>query len=307
MTAPDGPLLDPDVAAWIAAAGEPLDFATAPIEVIREATAGMAELGPSTGTPVHAEPLAWADRGRHFDGILYHPAPERPLPLLVFLHGGGFVAGTPGMLARPAARLAELARVAVLTPSYPLAPEARYPDAIEHVAALMSSLSGLPTPCQLDFDQLGLGGESAGGQIALAAAARLATSSVAIGLLALLYPMVEPAYELPSYHTFRDGPVLTTAAVRRYWQLYDAEASTPDPVPSLVADAPTILIASCELDPLRSEATRLATRLRSSHIDVLERNWTGMCHGSWFLDDVSAAARAHNEAFAQDIAAAIRR
>ena len=151
----------------------------------------------------------------------YHPHPGRRLPLLVWFHGGGWVLGDLDQEEATARRLALCGDMAVLSVDYRLAPEHRFPCAfydalsawrwaIEHA----QELGCLEGGC-------GLGGGSAGGNLAAAVALMAVSDGGPIPAHQLLvYPVVDAHFDRPSMLKFAEGPVLHRAHLRWFWDQY---------------------------------------------------------------------------------------
>ncbi len=208
-----------------------------------------------------------------------------PAPALVFLHGGGWVAGdleTHDGLCR---RLALAAGVKVLAVDYRRAPEHRFPAPIEDALAAVDWARREARGLGIDPARLGLAGDSAGGGVAAAAAAiPRDRGGPGAALLLLICPILDVAHESPSRRDLAEGYFLDRATMRADLDDYLPEGADPaDPrISPLLADShaglPPTLIHSAEFDPFRDEAAAYAERLRAAGAAVQLTEHPGMIH-----------------------------
>ncbi|WP_448207025.1 alpha/beta hydrolase [Azospirillum sp. sgz302134] len=207
---------------------------------------------------------------------LYRSAGQdgRRLPVLLYIHGGGFVLNSVDTHDRLLRLLAVRSGVAVCALSYGLAPEHRFPHPYEEALAALRWVARNGAAHGLDPDRIAVGGDSAGANLALglALAARGAGEpKVAFGLL--LYGMFAHDFDTPSHRQFGDGRYgLTTARMRWYWEQYLGQTEpTDDPraAPLLAEDLrglPPLLLIAAGLDCLRDDSLRLADRLAEAGV-----------------------------------------
>jgi acetyl esterase len=221
--------------------------------------------------------------------------------LLLWLHGGGWYLGDIPGFERVARALANAAGAKVLLPEYRLAPEHPFPTPVDDAYNVLAWARSDEGAGQLGIDpeRVVVGGDSAGGQLAAAAARR----AIADGLPApraqlLAYPALDPAMGSDAYREFADGPLLSAADMERCWRYYldgqpGAEAGEEAdllraPVPEGMPEA-FILIAG--VDPLRDDGLRYAERLRAAGTPVRVETFGDMAHG--FLRWGGVVDRAH--------------
>jgi acetyl esterase len=220
---------------------------------------------------------------------LYRPADvpaTTPLPVLVFFHGGGWVIGdldTHDVLCR---QLTAGAGVCVVAVDYRLAPEHRFPAAVDDAWAATRWIVAHAGELAVDGARLAVGGDSAGGNLA-AVVSLLARDhgGPAIALQALLYPVTDVGTETGSYRDFAEGFMLTRDSMKWFFDQYLARAAdaadwrvSPLRAPSL-AELPPALVVTAGFDPLRDEGDAYAARLRSSGVRVDAICYGGMVHG----------------------------
>jgi len=208
------------------------------------------------------------------------------LPALVFFHGGGWVIGdleTHDVLCR---QLAADAGVSVISVDYRVAPEHKFPAAVDDAWAATLWVLAHASELGIDAARLAVGGDSAGGNLA-AVVALLArdVGSPRIGLQILIYPVTDLVSESRSYADLADGYMLTRDSMRWFKAQYlasEADAAdwrvSPLRAPSL-AGLPPALVITAGYDPLRDEGEAYARRLREAGVSVDAVCFGGMIHG----------------------------
>jgi acetyl esterase len=216
------------------------------------------------------------------DARLYVPrdAPARG-PLLLYLHGGGWVLGCAAHSDLLCRWIARRAGVRVLAISYRLAPEARFPAALEDAQSAVRWVNEEAAGLGADPGRVAIGGDSAGANLA-ATVAREASGSLAAQFL--LYPITDVSREHPSYAT-ADGPVLTAAQMRWFRRHYlprESDAMDARVSPLLADDLsrlPPAYVAVAGHDPLRDEGLSYAARLREAGVLVTLAYHARQAHG----------------------------
>ena len=218
-------------------------------------------------------------------------------PVLVFFHGGGWVVGdleTHDTLCR---HLANAAHCAVLAVDYRLAPEHKFPAAVEDGWAALEWVARNAQALGLDGARLAVGGDSAGGNLA-AVASLLARDRGAPPLAAqlLLYPALDMGMHLGSYRRFAEGYLLTRATMAWFVDHYLARPAEIDDwraSPLRAADLaglPPALVVTAGYDPLSDEGVAYAHRLVASGVSVWHRHHAGQLHGFMTAGRVVRAA-----------------
>jgi acetyl esterase len=208
------------------------------------------------------------------------------LPALIYFHGGGWVIGdleTHDVLCR---QLTAAAGIAVVNVDYRLAPEHKFPAAIDDAWATTQWVGAHGAALGIDPGRLAVGGDSAGGNLA-AVVALLARDhgGPSLALQVLTYPVTDVAAESASYAEFADGFSLTRDSMRWFIAQYlrgkeDAQDWRVSPLraPSLAGVAPA-LVVTAGFDPLRDEGEAYARRLRDAGVRVDTICYGGMIHG----------------------------
>jgi acetyl esterase len=219
--------------------------------------------------------------------------------LLVWLHGGGWYVGDIPTFDRVARTLANASGLKVLLVEYRLAPEHHWPVQIGDADAIVSWARSEAGATQMEIDpaRVVLGGDSAGGQLAVVAARHARTDGLP-GLRALLlaYPALDPSLASESYRSFADGPMLTRSDMARCWGFYldGAGDGHPDAAPLIATDwdgLPPTWVAVAGQDVLRDDGLALAATLEAAGIAVQQRVFEDMVHGFARWGGVVDAAR----------------
>lgn len=231
---------------------------------------------------------------------LYRPQSEEPLPTMVYMHGGGWVIGNHTSVDELVRTLVNRSGCAVLSIDYRLAPEHKYPAALNDVLRAASWITENSYRWTLDCNLLALGGDSSGANLSAAAALYFRDhGGPKLNYQLLVYPALDSRYETTSHREFGDGAAsaLSTADVRWFHNHYvnaPRELELPYVSPlraeSLVALPPTLLICA-GVDPLLDDSTEYARRLKEAGVPVEMRVYSGMFHGFWRMAGVLAEAR----------------
>ncbi len=251
----------------------------------------------------HPEELSVHDEtlpGPHGDIAIrvYRPAGAGAKAGLVYFHGGGWVVGDLDSHDDHCAWMAATSGVVVVSVDYPLAPENMHPVPFEASDAAFRQIAAHAADYGIDPARLGIGGDSAGANIAAAVALKARDESGPTAkLLLLIYPALGCDLSLPSYAENADAPALTTGDMAKYLRLYTGQA--PEEItdsyvaPLLASDLagmPPAMIAACELDPLRDEAAAWHDRLGQAGVPSRYYLGEGLVHGVLRARRMSAPA-----------------
>ncbi len=223
-------------------------------------------------------------------------ADDGALPILIWIHGGGFVIGTAANSEGTARRLANGAGCIVVNVDYPLAPESRFPAApnscisvakwvIEHAAELGG-----------DASRVAVGGDSAGGNLS----AIVANHVPGVAYQLLVYPAVDLTMSYPSIKENAEGYLLTKEAMDWFMgHYYDEGTDVTQPLLSplfagdeVLAKAPPAHVITAEFDPLRDEGEAYAEKLRGLGVAVTNTRYDGQIHGFYTMVGMMPAADA---------------
>jgi acetyl esterase len=224
-------------------------------------------------------------------------APEEILPALVYFHGGGWVVGDLDCYDSLCRHLANAARCAVVAVDYRLAPEYKFPAAVEDCLAAIRWVAETGAAIAVDSNRLAVGGDSAGGN--LAAVVSLLARDCGIPTLRaqlLLYPAVDFGMDRASIERFAEGHLLTLATMRWFARHYlrgtedvaDWRASPlRAPSPSRVAPA---FVLTAGHDPLCDEGQAYARRLQDDGVAVRQLHISDQIHGFLTMGRIIRAA-----------------
>ncbi len=225
---------------------------------------------------------------------IYRPRSQRPLPVVVYLHGGGWTLGGSEVTDSPCRALANEAQCVVIAVEYRLAPETKFPgpledcvSAVRWAAAHASSYGG--------SEHVVLLGDGAGGNLAAATTSMLRDQGQSpVVAQVLLYPLLAPprSTSFASSSTFASGPLITRAELDWFWDHYltsPEEAMSPLAAPLHATDLtglpPTTLVVA-GLDPAHDEGVSYARRLEAAGVPVRLLEVDDAPHGFWWLDGV---------------------
>jgi len=226
---------------------------------------------------------------------LYTPAEAAtPSGLLVYFHGGGFVIGDLETHDAHCRRLAHYSGQRVMAVDYRLAPENPFPAG--HDDALAATRWAFDHAVELGADaaRIGVGGDSAGGNLAASVAQDLrADPARRLKLQLLLYPATWPVEETESRRE-RDGPVLSKAAMAFFERslAFDGHAEARRAMPGRTADLaglPPAYVVTAGFDPLEHEGRDYAAAMAAAGVDARHVNYPALVHDFFTMGDVSLA------------------
>ncbi len=216
---------------------------------------------------------------------VYHPAPGASRPILLYLHGGGWVLGSLDTHDRVCRELARETGGVVVAPAYRLAPEHPHPAALEDAWGVLRWLAREGASVGGDPARIAVAGDSAGGHLS-AALSLLARDRGGPRLVAQvpIYPALEPRFDTASMVANREGYLLTREDLVWFWGHY-LGGMTPGPdgyaAPLLAADVsglPPALVITAEFDPLRDEGRAWVSRLALAGVCTELAEYSGVTH-----------------------------
>ncbi len=233
-----------------------------------------------------------------------------PLPVIVYIHGAGWVFGNAHTHDRLIRELAVGANAAVVFPNYSLSPEAKYPTAIEESYAVAAWVARHGGEQNLDPTRIAIAGDSVGGNMS-AALTLLAKQRGEVSFVqqVLFYPVTDASFDTGSYHQFAEGYFLRRDAMQWFWDQYTTDPAqraqiTASPLRASLdelAGLPPALVITGEADVLRDEGEAYAAKLRAAGVPVTAVRYQGIIHDFVMLNalrDTHAAAAAIAQAIA---------
>ncbi|MHC5262734.1 alpha/beta hydrolase [Streptomyces sp. UC4497] len=297
--------LDPDIAAFLRSlqqgdAPEPGGNAAA------QARARLRALTVDARVPTTRPEVATVTSTVLADSVparVYRPHALTPVPTVVYLHGGGWVAGdldTHDVHARTLCRDVDAVVVSV---DYRLAPEHRFPAAVEDAYAALTWVARHVDAFGCDPARLVVGGDSAGATLSAVCAQQAHVDGLPLAAQLLVYPSTDMAGAYPSRTENGEGHFLTTTELHWFFEQY-LGAGPSDPASAAYGDDPRVaplrakdlsglapaVVATAEYDPLRDEGDAYAEALRGAGVRLAHRRFDGLVHGFYAMDHISPAA-----------------
>ncbi|RJG04186.1 alpha/beta hydrolase [Noviherbaspirillum sedimenti] len=217
---------------------------------------------------------------------------QAPSGVILYFHGGGWVTGDIDDFDVLGRKVAERTGCAVLLVNYRLAPEHRFPAAVNDACAALhwadaniEAIAGRQVP-------LVLLGDSAGGNLAAVAAHRARDAGLSVAMQVLLYPVTDSDFNRPTYTDPKNQLLLNRASMVWFWDHYLPDACMrlqPDASPLRSTNfqvLPPTLILTAEFDPLREEGEAYAAKLVAAGVPVEFERYAGQMHGFFSMVNV---------------------
>jgi acetyl esterase len=214
----------------------------------------------------------------------YADADDTPMPVLVYYHGGGFTIGSPATHDVLCRELARLAHCAVISVDYRLAPQHRFPTAVNDAWGALCWVREHALTLGLDAQRMAVGGDSAGGTLAAVTALMARDAGMDLKLQLLIYPGTTAHQDTPSHERYGRGFMLDRETISWFFQQYidqhqrDDWRFAPLNAPDHGEVAPA-WIGLAECDPLVDEGILYADALRLAGVPVDLEIYRGVVHG----------------------------
>jgi acetyl esterase len=257
----------------------------------------QAQSGPVRKLPVDEEWLTIPSTAGDVRVRLIKPqGAAGPLPVIVYMHGGGWILGNAGTHDRLVRELCVGAKAALAFVEYPNSPEAQYPTAIEQGYATAQWITRNGAAKGLDASRMAVAGESVGGNMA-AALALMAKDrgDVTFVQQSMYYPVTDAAMDTASYSEFASGYYLSRPEMEWFWDAYlpdkarrsEITASPNQATTEQLAGLPPTYLCVDEADVLRDEGEAYAAKLRAAGVPVTTVRFDGTIHDFMLLNALS--------------------
>ena len=217
-------------------------------------------------------------------------------PVFVFIHGGGWVIGDRDIYDSFCAEMARQLDIPVVSVEYRLAPEHPWPAAPDDCEAAARWIATSPAALGHSVTGLAIGGDSAGGNLAIITAMALRDTPAAAPVLGQLpiYPATDMESDHPSYHQFAEGHLLTRESMDWFGACYAADRADrrASPIRFDQSGMPPTLVITASLDPIRDQGRAYAAALTGVGVPVIFREAVGTIHGFITLRKALPSAQA---------------
>ena len=234
---------------------------------------------------------------------VYIPREGKILPVLAYFHGGGWVLGDLDSVDSLCRSLAKAANCVVVSVNYRLAPENKFPAAVEDAYSATKWIADNATDLSGDSRRIGVGGDSAGGNLA-ASVSLMAHDKHGppIAFQLLIYPATNYAFDTASYSRNAEGYWVSRDDMKWFWNHYlrdEEDGRNPYASPLCAVDLsslPPAFVITAEFDPLRDEGEAYAARLGESGVPVKLTRYDGMIHDFMNIAELRQSRTAIDEA-----------
>lgn len=218
---------------------------------------------------------------------------DGPLPVILYIHGGGWVMGDKHTHDRLIRELAVGAHAALVFPEYTPSPEAQYPVPLEQIYSVLTHVTEKAEQYSLDPSRIAVAGDSVGGNMTAAITIMAKDrQGPQLAFQLLLYPVTSADFGVDSYKTFADGPWLTRDSMQWFWDAYCPDVDKRDDilVSPLQADTeklqglPPALVITDENDVLRDEGEAYARKLMRAGVPTAAVRYLGTHHDFMMLN-----------------------
>ncbi|MFI0421295.1 alpha/beta hydrolase [Spongiactinospora sp. 9N601] len=303
-------VLEPAAAAFAEATANPPYLFQIPVDQGR-ATVDDVQAGDVAKPEVDEEwvTLAGGPTGSVQARIVKPQGATGPLPVIIYIHGAGWVFGNAHTHDRLVRELAIGTGAAVVFPEYDRSPEARYPVAIEQNYAVARWVAAEGAASGLDATRIAVAGDSVGGNMAIALTlmAKQRGDLPPLRAQVLFYPVTDAAFDTGSYQQFAEGYFLRRDGMQWFWDQYTTDPAqraeiTASPLRAThdeLAGLPPALVITAEADVLRDEGEAYAAKLRQAGVPVTATRYAGVIHDFVMLNalrETNAAQAAIDQA-----------
>jgi acetyl esterase/lipase len=216
---------------------------------------------------------------------IYTPHGTGPFPAILYMHGGGFSIGSPDTSDNLCRTIAESAEAVLISVDYRLAPEHKFPTALEECYQVALWIMDNDVALNIRSDQLTIAGDSAGGNLAAAICLMAQTrQEFSISQQVLICPMLDQSKPHRDKITSMEDPLLTSENCQTFSRYYFSDPDDSKKIlasPLLAEDLtalPPAIIITAELDPLSTEAIQYGEKLRQAGVEIIHHHYQGQVH-----------------------------
>ena len=308
--------LKPEIATYLEAMSKVVapELWEAPMSVQRKNRVGRVALA---GVP---EPI-FEEEHRFIPGLtsdlpirIFRPRAKGPLPAMIYFHGGGWSVNTLDMYEQSLRSIANKAQIIIIAVAYQKAPEHPFPMPFDDCYTTLEWAVKNSDRLGIDSTAIGVGGDSAGANLASGAALKARDEGeITLAFQLLIYPCnsYEMAYESATKNA--TGLGLTTKSMRWFWEAYLQRAEdrkNPYAVPVMAksfAHLPPAIIVTAEFDPLVDDGANYAELLKRDGVQTFYREYEGQIHGFMVLASITPDAEMAQQNVAHEINALLDR
>lgn len=236
---------------------------------------------------------------------------REPGPVVLFIHGGGFVIGDIGVYHSLCTEIAHHLDLPVISVEYRLAPEHPFPAAPDDCEAAARWIATSPQELGRVVTGLVITGDSAGGNLTIVTTNALANDPAAVPVLvqAPIYPVADDVSKHDSFRDFFEGFLLTGATMKWFTDQYGGDPADPRHTPMVgdCANTPPTVVCTAGLDPLRDSGRNYAAHLIRQGTEVAYLEFPGIIHGFTTLRKAIPSGQRDLEAFLKAIALMLER
>lgn len=285
---PNNISLEPQAQAFVDATSEPPFLYQLPVEEGRKAVDSVQD------EPIFKPDIAeeWIEVPGGPSGpvqvrIVKPPTATGNLPVILYIHGAGWVFGDAHTHDRLVRDLAVGTGAAVVFPEYIRSPEARYPHHLDEIYAVAKWIVSDGASKDLDTSRIAIAGDSVGGNMTAATTLRAKErGDVSFLFQVLFYPVTDASFDTESYREFADGYFLTLDGMKWFWDQYTTDETqraeiTASPLRATteqLAGLPPALVITAQADVLRDEGEAYAAKLREAGVPVAAVRYLGVVH-----------------------------
>jgi acetyl esterase len=245
---------------------------------------------------------------------IYRPSGENNLPALVFFHGGGWVLNFLDIYEPALRKITKYANVVIIAVEYQKAPEHPFPKPLNDCYATLKWVIENSVELGVDLAAIGVGGDSAGGNLASSVALKASREQlISLAFQLLIYPCNDYQMNYLSATNYSQGYGLTTQGMKWFWDQYLSKVedqkdpyAVPVEADSLRGVAPAILIAA-EYDPLTDDVKNYYQKLIKDSVPAIYKEFAGQIHGFFNLSGITDDAETLYSEIAKEVNAVLGR